>query len=93
MANYTKTVVIDKATSIAIHKSLEEYITISLTDNGDYVVMSNGSSVLLLQQATEDGAVKQQYEGDAKHVEQTAFSNMKVKGDLIINGLVQQSIG
>jgi hypothetical protein len=82
---------IDKNETIIISNSIFGDITVTLNDVGECVIVSNGSPVAV-QQTTVDGGFKQQYSGNGKSIKQTAFSNLKVNGDLIL-GNISQSIG
>lgn len=86
-----ETISIDKNQTITICNSTFGDITVTLNDVGEYVIVSNGPPVAV-QQTTVDGGFKQQYSGNGKSIKQTAFSNLKVNGDLIL-GNIHQSIG
>jgi hypothetical protein len=86
----TQQINIDKNEAITISNSTFGDITITLNDVGEYVIVSNGPPVAV-QQTTVDGGFKQQYSGNGKSIKQTAFSNLKVDGDLIL-GNISQSI-
>lgn len=86
----TQQINIDKDQTITLSNSTFGDITITLNDVGEYVIVSNGPSVAV-QQTTVDGGFKQQYSGNGKSIKQTAFSNLKVNGDLIL-GNISQSI-
>jgi hypothetical protein len=82
---------IDKGQTITLSNSTFGDITITLNDVGEYLIISNGPPVAV-QQTTVDGGFKQQYSDNGKSIKQTAFSNLKVNGDLIL-GNISQSIG
>jgi hypothetical protein len=87
----TQQISIDKNETIIISNPTFGDITITLNDVGEYVVVSNGPPIAV-QQTTVAGGFKQQYSGNGKSIKQTAFSNLKVEGDLIL-GNISQSIG
>lgn len=86
----TQQINIDKNETITISNNTFGDISITLNEVGEYVVVSSGPPVNL-QQVTLNGGLKQEYKGDSESVTQTAFSNVKIKGDFII-GKVSQSI-
>lgn len=86
----TQQISIDKGETITISSLTFGDITVTLNDVGEFVVASNGPPIAM-QQTTVDSGFKQQYSGNGKSIKQTAFSNLKVDGDLIL-GNISQSI-
>lgn len=90
----TQQISIDKNETITISNSTFGDITVTLNGIGEYVIVSTGAPVAV-QQTSLEGGFKQQYVGGKgakiNNVSQTAFSNVKVKGDIKLT--VNQSVG
>ena len=86
----TQQISIDKGQTITISNSTFGDITVTLNDVGEYIVVSNRPPVAV-QQITLDNDFKQQYNSNGKSIKQTAFSNLKLNGNLIL-GNISQSI-
>lgn len=91
MPKHSNNVVIDMDTSIVINNSNIGYITVSLNDNNEFVINSNGPSVIL-QEVSTDGAITQESSTDSSSIRQTVFSDLRVNGDIVINKFTQKII-